>query len=128
MDEDGDLDLILPQFFDGESLVWLEQPTDPTSTWTKHVINDDTGRGFKTEVRDMNSDGRPDLVYANPAISCPRSPTSGSWACTGGDSTGRGSSRPRGLGHVLNVVYEGFSVVEPEVAAKVHRASSTPEM
>ncbi len=64
VDSDGDQDVILPQFWEGESLVWLEQ-TSLTTPWVKHVINDDTGRGFGAEIADMNGDGRPDLVYGN---------------------------------------------------------------
>ena len=63
VDEDGDKDIILPQYFEGESLVWMEQ-VDPY-TWVKHLINDNTGRGFGAEMADMNGDGRPDLVYGN---------------------------------------------------------------
>ena len=100
----------------GESLVWLEQPTDPTSTWTKHVINDDTGRGFKTEVRDMNGDGRPDLVYANhnhqlSAVTDERVMGVYWW-----EIPPAGEVRDLAdWGATMNVVYEGFSVVEPEV-------------
>jgi len=64
VDADGDMDVILPQFFEGESLVWLEQ-TGRTTPWVRHVINDNTGRGFGAEIADMNGDGRPDLVYGN---------------------------------------------------------------
>ena len=61
VDEDGDQDIILPQFFEG----------GPSSDGqvVRHVgqapHNDNTGRGFGTEMADMNGDGRPDLVYGN---------------------------------------------------------------
>ena len=64
VDGDGDQDVILPQFFEGESLVWMEQ-TGLTTPWVRHVINDNTGRGFGAEMADMNGDGRLDLVYGN---------------------------------------------------------------
>lgn len=65
LDDDGDLDIVAPQFFYGESLVWFEQVGDKGTSWEKHVINDDTGRGFEVKFADMNGDGRMDMVYGN---------------------------------------------------------------
>ncbi len=65
MTGNGKQDIILPQYFDGPSLIWLEQPDTPDSDWKEHVINDTTGRGFGIEVVDIDGDGRPELVYGN---------------------------------------------------------------
>ena len=119
VDEDGDQDIILPQYFGGESLVWMEQPEDPTGPWTKHVINDDTGRGFKAEVRDMNGDGRPDLVYVNhnhqlSDIADERTMGVYWWEIPD-------PSEVRELadwGASMTVIFEGFSVVSDEVSSQ----------
>ena len=65
VDEDGDVDIILPQYFGGASLVWMENPSDETMVWTEHVINNNTGRGFDAIIADMNNDGFEDIVYVN---------------------------------------------------------------
>jgi hypothetical protein len=44
-------------------LVWYELGRD--ATWVRHVIDQDSGVGTQFEVRDMNRDGRPDIVVAN---------------------------------------------------------------
>lgn len=65
LDGDGDQDVLAPQFWGPESLVWFEQSGKAGSKWTKHVINNTTGRGFQTKIADMNGDGKVDLVYGN---------------------------------------------------------------
>ena len=65
LDEDGDLDIILPQFFGGASLVWVENPGDPLGAWIEHLINDSTGKGFGAEVVDLDGDGAAEIVFGN---------------------------------------------------------------
>jgi hypothetical protein len=65
LDDDGDLDVLLPQFFAGESLIWYEQTKAKGAAWKRHVISEDTGHGFVVKLADMNGDGTLDLVYAN---------------------------------------------------------------
>jgi hypothetical protein len=65
LDEDGDMDVVLPQYFGGESLVWVENPGNPFDTWIPHVINDTTGKGFDVEVVDLDGDGQPEILYGN---------------------------------------------------------------
>ncbi|MAY81807.1 MAG: hypothetical protein CL930_13640 [Deltaproteobacteria bacterium] len=118
VDEDGDMDVILPQFFGGASLIWMEQ-TSLTTPWVRHVINDDTGRGFGVEMADMNGDGRLDLVYGNhnhQLSDIPAEQTMGIywWEIPS-------PSEVRGLadwGATMNVVFEGFTVGSPDVAAE----------
>lgn len=65
IDGDGDLDVLLPQFFAGESLIWYEQTKAKGAEWTRHVISADTGHGFIVKLADMNGDDKLDLVYGN---------------------------------------------------------------
>ena len=65
LDEDGDQDVILPQFFGGESLIWMQNPGDPFNSWEMHVINDTTGKGFMAEVLDLDGDGQVEILYGN---------------------------------------------------------------
>ncbi len=64
VDDDGLEDIIAPQFFEGESLVWFQQ-TGLDARFVKHVIDDSTGRGFIVRIADVDGDGRDDLVYGN---------------------------------------------------------------
>ncbi len=65
LDADGDLDVIAPQFFGPESMVWYEQTGASGGTWAKHLINNTTGRGFIVKFADMNGDGKLDMLYGN---------------------------------------------------------------
>jgi len=65
LDEDGDQDIVAPQYFGPESIVWFEQTGAKGATWKKHVINNTTGAGFIARFADMNGDGRIDMVYGN---------------------------------------------------------------
>jgi hypothetical protein len=47
-------------------LVWYEQKhTLKGVEWTRHVIDEDSGVGTQFEVRDMNKDGRLDIIVSN---------------------------------------------------------------
>ena len=65
VDADGDMDVILPQYFEGNSLIWMENPGNPNLAWAEHLINSSTGRGFEVQLADMNQDGLKDIVYVN---------------------------------------------------------------
>jgi hypothetical protein len=65
IDEDGDKDVVAPQFFGPESMIWYEQTGAKGASWAKHIINNTTGRGFIVRFADMNGDGRTDMVYGN---------------------------------------------------------------
>ena len=65
VDNDGDEDLILPQFFEGDALIWMEQTGVAGSAWAEHRIDNTTGKGFMVELADMNGDGQLDLLYGN---------------------------------------------------------------
>ena len=65
LDDDGDQDIIVPQAFGGDSIVWAENPGDPMGQWEQHLINNTTGKGFGVEVVDLDNDGKMELVYGN---------------------------------------------------------------
>ena len=115
VDEDGDVDIILPQYFMGASLVWLENPSSATGTWTEHVINDNTYRGFDVVVTDMNNDGYEDIVYVNqqsPISTVPEEQTMGVyWFEIPPPETLDGLNN---WNSTMNVVYEGFYVDETD--------------
>lgn len=71
IDQDGDQDLILSQFFGPPakpSVIWLEQQQAPSAeneyagVWAEHTIDSTIGLGYHMEVVDLNNDGRLDLV------------------------------------------------------------------
>ena len=115
VDEDGDMDIILPQYFLGVALVWLENPSSTTATWTEHVINDNTGRGFDVIMSDMNNDGYEDIVYVNhnhQLATAPDEQTMGVyWFEIPPPETLDGLSN---WNSTMNVVYEGFYVDEAD--------------
>ncbi len=117
VDEDGDQDIILPQFFEGESLIWMEQ-VDP-DTWVKHLINDNTGRGFGAEMADMNGDGRLDLVYGNHNHQLSTIPDESVMGIYWWEIPP--ASEVRSVSDwdaTMNVVYEGFEIESPDVDAE----------
>jgi len=74
IDADGDLDIVLSQFFgppEEPSLIWLENRGAPSAQndyageWISHVIDHSIGLGYHFEFADMNQDGRIDLVAGN---------------------------------------------------------------
>jgi len=58
---DGRLDAVV-SLEKGTSVLWFEQPEDPTQLWTQHRIGVVEGQGFSMDVADFNLDGRPDVV------------------------------------------------------------------
>ncbi|HEY1077910.1 MAG TPA: VCBS repeat-containing protein, partial [Fontimonas sp.] len=71
VDRDGDVDIILSQFFGPPAVpavVWLEQLERPSEAndyqgvWQQHAIDSTIGYGYHMEVVDLNGDGRTDLV------------------------------------------------------------------
>ena len=74
VDNDGDQDLVLSQFFGPPaeaSLIWLELKELPSSSnnwegiWKSHQIDATTGLGYHLEFYDIDSDGVDELVYGN---------------------------------------------------------------
>jgi len=65
LDADGDQDVVAPQFFGPEAMVWYEQTGDKGTKWEKHLISNDTGRGFIVKFADMDGNGKIDMVYGN---------------------------------------------------------------
>ena len=54
-----------PGGLDPALLYWFELGQGETPSWTPHLIDDDSGVGLQVVVRDMNKDGKPDIVMCN---------------------------------------------------------------
>lgn len=74
VDDDGDADIIVSQFFTAPAaptLVWLENRVAPSPAnsyagdWEMHTIDSTIGLGYHLEFADINGDGRDDLVAGN---------------------------------------------------------------
>ncbi|MEM9562782.1 MAG: PQQ-dependent sugar dehydrogenase [Actinomycetota bacterium] len=61
-DGDGDLDAAVGFLNQNTPLIWLENPADPTQTWTQHTIDTDTEGGLSLSVADVDNDGDPDII------------------------------------------------------------------
>lgn len=74
MDNDGDKDIVLTNFFtapEDASALWLENITAPSEAnewkgeWTRHDIDRTTGLGYHFEFYDIDVDGDLEMVYGN---------------------------------------------------------------
>lgn len=66
VDGDGDQDVVSAEYFVGGSYAWFEQPADPTSPWTRHLIDDGRGPAIQMSlVPDLLGDGQTVAVGAN---------------------------------------------------------------
>lgn len=74
VDKDNDQDIVVSNFFGPPaipSLVWLENKEAPAPSnnyegvWETHTIDHTTGLGYRLEFKDINGDGREDLIYCN---------------------------------------------------------------
>lgn len=46
-------------------LFWLEHTPGKAPYWQEHIIDRDSGAGLNIAIRDMNKDGKPDIIIAN---------------------------------------------------------------
>lgn len=58
---DGRLDAVIAME-NGTQILWFEAPSDPTTSWTRHIIGNVDGQGFSMDVADFDGDGDPDVV------------------------------------------------------------------
>ena len=74
IDDDGDQDIVVSQFFwgvDRPALVWLENISNPSlqnnyqGDWNYHIIDNTTGLGYYMKFYDIDIDGEEELVYVN---------------------------------------------------------------
>ncbi len=111
IDEDGDIDILAPQFFDPDGLVWWEQTGEKGSAWTRHLINVSTGRGFITQLADMNGDGRLDVLYGNHNNEIATNPLHRTMGIYWWEIPSKDTVRDlENWDATMHVVYEGFEV------------------
>ncbi len=76
LDKDGDMDFVTGKRYFAHSgkdpggletplICWYEFHPGTTPTWTKHIIDEDSGVGLHVTVEDINKDGRLDIVTGN---------------------------------------------------------------
>lgn len=74
IDRDEDQDIVVSHFFGPPtkaSLVWLENVEAPSESnnyegvWIEHTIDHTTGLGYRLEFKDINGDGKDELIYCN---------------------------------------------------------------
>ncbi len=76
LDKDGDMDFVTGKRYFAHSgkdpggmepaiICWYEFHPSKNPTWTKHIIDEDSGVGLHVTVEDINKDGRLDIVTGN---------------------------------------------------------------
>ena len=70
VDDDGDLDVIVPDGPETDNLLWFENPrpggNPATDSWVRHVIGTIGGWGKDIELNDFDGDGRLDVATRSP--------------------------------------------------------------
>ena len=61
MDGDGNPDVIASGEF-ADTIMWYEAPSDPTLSWTEHVVGVGKDSPYGLAVTDVNEDGDPEVV------------------------------------------------------------------
>jgi len=54
-----------PGTYDPPALYWFEMTAGKSPYWKEHLIDEDSGVGINIVAKDINNDGRPDIVIAN---------------------------------------------------------------
>jgi hypothetical protein len=127
IDEDGDKDVVAPQFFGPESMIWYEQTGAKGTAWAKHIINNTTGRGFIVRFADLNGDGRLDMVYGNhnnQQAAAPNNVMGVYWFEIPGKDVVRSLEN---WDAQLHIVYEGF-MVPPDALMNNADSAGAPGM
>jgi len=74
IDNDGDKDIVLSQFFNHQnptpevpapSVIWLENDLDKSGKWFYRIIDNSIGLGYHMEFADIDGDGRDELIVGN---------------------------------------------------------------
>jgi hypothetical protein len=62
IDGDGRIDVLAGQGIHYHDVYWFEQPPDPRSTWTPHLVTDSFEKYHDLAVGDVDDDGEPEVV------------------------------------------------------------------
>ena len=54
-----------PGSYEKPAIYWFENAGGKRPFWIEHEIDTDSGVGLNTEIKDMNGDGKPDIVVSN---------------------------------------------------------------
>jgi hypothetical protein len=74
IDNDGDKDIVLSQFFNHQnptsedpapSVIWLENDLDKSGNWLYRIIDNSIGLGYHLEFADIDGDGADELIVGN---------------------------------------------------------------